>query len=390
MTMRRYRYRLYPSSKQKIKLINSFKTCKTIYNQLLENSIETYKSTGKTLRKFDYNKQLTGQFSEIHSQVKQNVSDRVHKAFSNFFRRVKDPKEKRKGFPRFKSIVKSITYPQSGFKFINNRRLQVSKIGSIPIVLHRVPKGTIKTLTIKCNRARQWFASFACEVEKSGESHKFPKNSIGIDMGLETFATLSNAEQIDNPRWFRKSEHRLKQLQRQLSRKKIGSNNRRKHKFKLAKAHLKVSNQRDDFLHKESRKLAQRFGKIAFEKLNIKNMVKNHYLAKSINDAGWNKFIQFTTYKAVTCGGSVELVDARNTTKTCSKCGTKIDIPLSKREFLCPNCGFVCHRDVNAAINIHDRVGHARIDACGHDVRPSLGKAVVDEAGTIHRTTHGQ
>src|SRR3989344_5487987 len=133
MELRMFRYKIYPSRKQKNKLLNNFKICKTIYNDLLETSINTYKETGKGLFKYDFNKLLTNKYNEIHSQVKQNVSDRVHKSFQNFFRRVKDKSSKKKGFPRFKSRVNSITFPQYGFKLLSEKRIKLSKIGNIPI-----------------------------------------------------------------------------------------------------------------------------------------------------------------------------------------------------------------------------------------------------------------
>mgnify|MGYP001609110972 FL=1 len=350
-----YEYRLYPSRKQKERLINSLKTCKAIYNELLESSVNTYKETKKTLRKFDYNKLIKGKYP-VHSQVAQNVSDRVHKAFANFFRRVKDKSCKQKGFPRFKSRVNSITFPQSGFKILSDKRLHLSKIGNIPIILHRIPKGKIKTLTIKQNKVGQWFAIFSCEVPDKVVVHTSTEK-IGIDVGLENFATLSNGEVIANPRHLVQSEHRLKLLQKRLSRKVKGSANRRKAKFKLAKQHLKIANQRSDFLHKLSRTLTQRFAIINVEKLNITSMLKSHWLAKSIGDASWNTFIKNLEYKAVTSGSKLEKVNARNTSKTCSKCGTIIKMPLAKRKFSCPKCGFVCHRDLNASLNILNGMG---------------------------------
>lgn len=382
MELRMYRFRMYPSKKQKVKIINSLKVCKAIYNDLLESSITTYKTTKKTLRKFDYNKVIKGKYP-VHSQVAQNVSDRVHKAFSNFFRRVKDKSCKQKGFPRFKSRVNSITFPQSGFKILSDKRLHLSKIGNIPIVLHRVPKGKIKTLTIKQNKVGQWFATFACELQDNVIVHPF-KTKIGIDVGLENFATLSNGEVITNPRHLVQSEHRLKLLQRRLSRKVKGSTNRRKARFRLAKQHLKIANQRADFMHKLSRTITQRFAIINVEKINITSMLKSHWLAKSISDASWSTFIRNLEYKAVTSGSKLVKVNARNTSKTCSKCGTITEMPLNKREFLCPKCGFACHRDLNASINIL-KVGTdcPELNACKHNVRPSFWKAIVDEAGTI-------
>lgn len=348
-----FEYRLYPSIVEKDRIINSLKICKTIYNDLLDLSIKTYSDSGKILRKFDYNKLIKGKY-DVHSQVAQNVSDRVHKAFNNFFRRVKEQSIKQKGFPRFKSRVNSITYPQSGFKFVSDTRLFVSNIGNIPIILHRVPKGKIKTLTIKQNHVGQWFAIFSCEVDTPLVEH-VNDNIIGIDVGIENFATLSNGEVIDNPRFLVKSEERLKRLSRRLSRKVKGSSNRCKAKFRLAKFHLKVANQRRDFMHKTARMLTARFSIIKRENLNISNMVRNHCLAKYISDASWNSLFKCLSYKAVMCGGRVETVSARNTSKQCSGCGTFVNMPLAKRKFLCPKCGLSIHRDLNASINIRNK-----------------------------------
>jgi putative transposase len=222
--------------------------------------------------------------------------------------------------------------------------------------LHRIPKGKIKTLTIKQNKVGQWFAIFSCEVQDKVVVHASTEK-IGIDVGLENFATLSNGEVISNPRHLIQSEHRLKMLQRRLSRKVKGSANRRKARFRLAKQHLKVANQRSDFLHKLSRTITNKFAIINVEKLNITSMLKSHLLAKSIGDASWNTFIRNLEYKAVTSGSELVKVNARNTSKTCSECGTVIKMPLAKRKFSCPKCGFVCHRDLNASINILNGMG---------------------------------
>ena len=387
MQLRTYKYRIYPSSKQKVRLINNFKACKSAYNELLALKKDAYKFGKVSISKYDSDAFLKNKFTDIHSQVKQNVSDRNDKAFKNFFRRVKDPKEKQKGFPRFKSRVNSITFPQSGFKLLSDKRLKLSKIGSVPIVLHRVPKGIIKTLTIKVNKANQWFVFFSCEQTDIILKHP-SKEEIGIDVGLENFATFSNKEVIENPRFLIKSERKLAKFQRRFSKKKKGSVNRRKAKHVLAKQHLKVANQREDFLHKLSRTLTLNYSKIAVEKLNIKNMLKNHNLARSISDASWNTFIQFLSYKAVTCGGQVIQVDARNTSKKCSNCGTIAEMPLSKRKFLCPNCGLSLHRDLNASINIQSRAGLVQTYTPVDDyVRPSFEKAIVCEAGTINNNS---
>ena len=382
-----YKYRLYPSKIQKERIINSLKTCKAIYNEILALNIDAYKFGKVTLSGFDCNKYLTGKFKEIHSQSKQNVSDRVHKAFANFFRRVKDKSCKEKGFPRFKSIVNSITFPQSGFKFISNRHLKVSKIGNLPIILHRVPKGKIKTLTIKQNKTNQWFAVFSCELPDVQVKHPSTEK-IGIDVGLENFATLSNGERIENPRYLIKAESRIKILQRRVSRKVKGSANRRKAKFRLAKQHIKVVNQRTDFLHKLSHRIAKTYSFIAVEDLNVKGMLNNHWLAKNISDASWNVFLNMVSYKAVNSGGECVKRNPRNTSKTCSECGAVMDMPLSKRTFQCLNCGFVCHRDENASINILNGMGglpktDTPVETSSSATEQSVVSAVV-EAGTIY------
>jgi len=388
MDARTYKYRLYPSGEQKVRIINSLKTCKAIYNELLALSIDAYKFGGVSISSFDFNKYLTGKYPKVHSQSKQNVSDRVHKAFANFFRRVKDPKVHKKGFPRFKSRVNSITFPQSGFKFISNK-VSCSKIGNIPVILHRVPKGKIKTLTIKENKIGQWFAIFACELPDVAVKHP-STDKVGIDVGLENFATLSNGEIVANPRYLLKTEKRLNLLQRRLSRKVKGSANRRKAKFRLAKQHLRVANQRSDFLHKLSRKLASRYNIIAVEDLNVKSMLQTHWLAKSITDASWNSFINMLSYKEVALGGQcLKNPRTRGSTHRCSRCGQWVDMPLSERKFSCPKCFNVLHRDLNASINhLNDTVGTdcSKPNACGHNVRPSL-RAVVVEAGTTFGNT---
>ncbi len=380
---RTYKYRIYPNKKQRNNLLNQFNICKQVYNNFIESSINTYESSKKTLNKFDFNKQLSGKHKEVHSQALQNVSDRACKAFQNFFRRAKDKKCKEKGFPRFKSRVKSITYPQFGFKLSKNR-LYASKIGYIPIILHRMPEGKIKTLTIKVNHANQWHASLSCEIENPKTIHQ-SKESVGIDVGIESFAALSNGETISNPRYLIKSENKLKFLQRKLSKKKKASKNRFKTRIKIARQHINIANQRTDFLHKLSYKIAKAYSFIAVENLNVKGMVQNHHLAKHINDSSWNTFISLLSYKAVASGGQLVKVNPRRTSKTCSSCGNIIEMPLSKREFNCTNCGFACNRDVNAARNII-RVGldEPEFKPAGDSVRPSM-KAVVCESGTICR-----
>jgi putative transposase len=169
---------------------------------------------------------------------------------------------------------------------------------------------------------------------------------------IEKFAALSDGVLIKNPQFLRESEAKLKYEQRKLSRKKKGSNSRKKQKHKLAKLHCKIKNRRNNFLHIESRKLVRSYDVIVLEDLRIKNMVKNHHLAKSISDASWAKFIEYVSYKAESAGKKVVFVNPRNTSQICSSCGEIVKKSLSVRTHICPYCGLILDRDVNAAINI--------------------------------------
>jgi putative transposase len=389
--LRMYKYRIYPSHKQKARLLNQFKICKEIYNTLLDLNKKLY-----ITRKFDFNSIVKDikitcpeYYTQAFSQVLQNVSDRLSKAFANFFRRVEEKKEGKKikvGYPRFKSRVNSIIYPQNGFKFKSDRRLYASKVGNIPIILHRVPKGKIKTWTIKVNKANQWFACFCCEVNFPVVNHSSEEH-IGLDVGIESFLTNSNGKKIDNPRFLKNSEKGLKLLNRRLSRKLKGSKNRRKAKFRLAKQHIKVVNQRIDFQHKLSRSIVNKYSVIAIEDLTIRNMVMNHHLAKHISDASWGRFYQMLSYKAITCGGQVlKNPETKGSSHRCSCCGHYVDdMPLKQRQFNCPKCDLSIHRDHNSAINhLKDTAGLAGISTPVDDcVRPLILKATVAEAGTI-------
>lgn len=370
-----FKYRVYPTKKQVLCLNRQMWLAKELYNALLDKSKEQYKENGKTFSQFDMSyhiiklKDERQEFSEIYSQVLQNISKRISGAYKAFFRRVKEKKNGKKidvGFPRIKKFVCSLTYPQSGFKFKNQRRLSLSKIGSIPIVLHRIPKGEIKTCTIKRYHSGKWYVIFSNEMQLQ-EFKSNGKNEVGIDVGLTNFITTSNGDKIEPPRYLRKSEEKLKILHRRVSRKKKGSNNRRKAKLRLSRQYEKVSNQRMDFLHKLSKKQVDSYSKIKVEKLKIQNMIKNHCLAKSIADASWSKYIQMLHYKAESAGCVVEDVAPEYTTKTCNQCGNRENIGLSERIFKCSSCGNVDDRDVNAAKNILHKttVGLTGRYACG-------------------------
>ena len=354
--LKTYKYRLYPTRKQTEKLNETLETCRILYNSCLVDRNRHYEETGACLSRIDQQKFLVRDkknlpfLKEVHSQVLQDVLFRVEKAYKAFFRRLKD-KNGKAGYPRFKNYGRydSITYTQSGFG-IADGKLALSKVGHIKLKQHRNINGIIKTCNIK-KEIDKYYVCFS--VEYTPIKKPVPAQQIGIDAGIKSFAVLSNGNVIDNPKYLVKSEEKLIRKQKRLSFKKKGSNNRKKARIVVARAHRKISNQRKDFHHKESRKIVAHYGYIAVEDLQIRNMVKNHKLAKSIHDAGWGQFVSFLTYKAEEAGCYIEKVEPRNTSKMCSVCGYVYKaLDLSVRSWLCPVCNTVHDRDINAAVNI--------------------------------------
>jgi putative transposase len=337
-----FKYRIFPTHSQVTRLGATLDICRELYNASLQERRDAYRLERKSVRYVEQAnqlpdiKQIRPDVAGVHSQVLQDVLKRVEKAFDGFFRRVK--RKEKAGFPRFRSRKRydSFTYAQSGFS-INNGKLRLSKIGGVRIKLHRPIEGKIKTLTITRSAAGKWYACFSVEVE----SQPLPQNdkAVGIDVGLKAFCTLSTGEQVDNPRFFRTDEKALAKAQR-------------KEKRKIARRiHERIANRRRDFAHQLSHALVSMFGIIAFEDLNIKGMVRNHCLSKSIQDAAWNQLIQYTTYKAEYAGREVRIVDPRGTSQRCSACGATVLKDLSQRIHDC-SCGLRLDRDHNAALNI--------------------------------------
>jgi len=384
MPRQMFRYRLYPSKTQTKILEKQFEICRQTYNWLLLHCRETYKETKKLPRQFDLNNLLVAfktqrtYLDQVHSQVLQNISKRIKDAYTGFYARRKAGLKA--GLPRFKKYgtYKSITYPQSGFK-VEGPRLLLSKIGAIWIRQHREINGQIKTLTVKRTASGKWFACFSCMIDEQPKEKPF--KDVGIDVGLHSYAVFSDGNRIENPRFYRKSEKRLAQLQKRLSRKERGSRNWVKVKFSLARLHEKIGNRRTDFLHKDSRKIADTYETIYFENLKIRNIVRNHCLAKSISDAGWGRFIGMIAYKAESAGGRLIQVDPRDTTQMCSRCGEKVEKSLSDRIHECPYCGLVMNRDENAALNIIARGREIRREP--PESRPAEEKATTPPRAAV-------
>ena len=353
--MKTFKYRLKPSKSQRTKLNRTLELCRWVFNETLAIRKNTWEQEKKNLSLYDTNKLLTiwkrdhPELASAHSQVLQNVQERVDLAFKAFFRRVKSGEKP--GYPRFRGYggYDSFTFKQSGFELLDNGLL-ISKIGAMRIVLHRPVEGRVKTLTVQKDAFGNWYACFSCEVEP--EPLPFNELAVGIDMGLENFATFSNGEDIHNPRFFRRDEKELAKAQRKLSQAEKGTPDRAKRRKAVQHIHQRIANRRKDFAHQKSRELVDRFGFMAFEDLQIKPMLQNHCLAKSISDAAWNQLITYTMYKAENAGRVVVLVDPHNTSKMCSCCGTLVEKSLSVRVHQCPVCGLVMYRDENAANNI--------------------------------------
>lgn len=354
--MRAYKFKIKSNKTFTPKCEQTLSVCRELYNSALRERIDAYRITGKSVNYQEQQNQLPQikrvreDVAAIHSQVVQDPLRRVSRAFDAFFQRCMKG-EKKAGFPRFKNKYRfnSFTYPQSGFRLEGNK-LTLSKIGSCRLRLSRPIEGKIKTCTIK-RQVDGWFVIFAVEesyspyIPKTGES-------VGIDVGIENFATLSTGEVIENPKYLRQAERELKIAQRKVSKKRLRGSNRRKAARILARKHQRVSNQRRDFFDKLSNQIIREFDDIAVEDLNIKGMVKNHHLAKSISDAAWNTFLNILIAKAANAGRRVWKVAAAFTSQDCSGCGERVKKSLAVREHRCIGCGLVLHRDHNAAINI--------------------------------------
>jgi putative transposase len=358
--MQTFKFRLAPSKAQRTQLLQTLELCRWTYNETLATRKNAWESEKKSITRFDTIKLLRTwkaskpELAQVYSQVLQEVCTRVDLAFQAYFRRVKEHAEK-VGYPRFKGYGRydSFTYPQTGFELLANG-LRLSKIGTIKIIQHRPLAGRIKTLNIQRDAVGNWYACFACAVEPT--PLPFNELAVGIDVGLTTFATLSNGVTVDNPRFFRRDEVELGRAQRRYAKDKTPQ--RRK---VIAHIHQRIANRRKDFAHKLSRELVNTYGAIFLEDLSIKNMMQNHHLAKSIGDAAWRQLIQYTQYKAEWAGRVCELVDPRGTSQRCSGCGSVVQKDLSVRVHDCPSCGLVLDRDLNAAINI-ESIG---LDALG-------------------------
>ena len=329
-------------------MTETIETCRRLYNDLLDERIRNHIGTFEQKRLLTAHRKESKYLNQVHSQVLQDVVHRLDKAFGFFFGGLsRFPKFKRKG--RYSSF----TYPQSGrhggFKIVDER-LYLSMIGKLRIVLHREVGGRMKTCII-VRDMDQWYAYITTE-KNAAKPVPCDRPSVGVDLGVTNISALSDGTILQAPKLLKKSEVEIKILQRLLSRKEKGSNNREKAKVALEKAWRNLRNRRNDFAHKTSRFFAENYSTIVFEDLNIRGMVKNHHLASAILDACWGKTRRLTAYKAERRGGRVILVEPRGTSQECSGCGKVVEKALSERVHTCPCCGLELDRDVNAARNL--------------------------------------
>ncbi|HEY7092962.1 MAG TPA: transposase [Ktedonobacterales bacterium] len=354
-----YKYKLNPTLSQERLLERILMLCRQVYNAAIAERREAWRMCGVSITYYQQKAELPSikeampEYAEVNAQVLQDVILRVERAYHAFFRRIKAGETP--GYPRFRgrNRYNSFTYPQIGRNcsaHLDNGSLVLSRIGRIAVRWSRPIEGTPKTVTLS-READGWYACFSC-ADVPIQTLPATGQETGIDLGIEAFATLSDGARIFSPGWYRKAERALKTAQRRVSRRKTGSNRRKRAITVLAKAHLKVKRQRADFHYKIALHLVQTNDTIYHEDLQTANMVQNHHLAKSISDAGWSQFLTILSFKAACAGRRVIAVDPAYTSQTCSGCGVMVQKGLSVRWHRCPECRTSLHRDHNAARNI--------------------------------------
>jgi len=380
--------RLYPTQEQEALLAQTFGCSRWWWNYALNKSIEVYKDTGKGLGQVALNALLpqikkaedTLWLANCYSQVLQATTLNLTTAYKNFF-------DLRAGFPKFKSKhgKQSIQYPQN-VKIVEGS-VRLPGIGIVKAKIHRPIEGKVKTVTVSQMPSGKYLASILTEIE--GENPTVSEGKIyGIDLGIKHFAVVTDGTKVskyDNPKHLAKHEKNLKRKQKKLAHKQKGSKSRQKYRKIVAKVYERVSNSRQDFLHKLSYKLVSDSQAVIVENLYVKGMVRNHNLAKAISDCGWGTFTNFLAYKLERKGAKLVEIDRWfPSSKLCSNCFHHIrEMPLDVREWTCPHCGIHHDRDGNAAINIRAegirmlKTDGSAVSAVGGEVRPKGGRKSV-------------
>jgi putative transposase len=357
--LKAYKYRIYPDKDQEEFIKVNFGACRFVYNWALEQKIKTYQQNNKSISRFDLQHILVHEVKPSNEWLKEANSQallaslvNVESAFTKFFR-------EKNGFPNFKSKknpVQSYQMPQHYTVDFGRNIIKLPKIGEVEAVLHRKFEGTLRTATISRSSTGKYYISILVDNEKDiPNKQNFSESStIGIDVGIKDFAVLSNGEKVENPKYLKNSLKRMKVLQKRVSRKVKGSNNRNKARRHLSKIHETISNQRNNFQHQLSFRLISENQAIALETLNVKGMQKNHCLAQAISDSAWSSFVTKLEYKAQWFGKTVlRIGQFEPSSKLCNVCGYyNSELTLKDREWTCPDCKTKHDKDINAAINI--------------------------------------
>jgi len=349
-----FKYRLYPSGHQAQALDDQLGEACRLYNAALQERRDAYQYAGRSLSYYDQANQLKdiraeGACGLANFSCSQDVLRRVDKTFKAFFGRVQ--RGETPGYPRFKphSRYDSMTFPSygDGTRLRDNGKLYVQGVGEIKVKLHRPVAGPIKTVTVK-REAGRWYVCFSVEMDAVPDTQIY--NDIGLDLGLESFAVLSDGTVISNPRWYRQAQAKLRRAQRRVARRTRGSKGRRKAVQSLQRAQAHVRHTRRDFHHKVARALVERYSVIFVEDLTIKGMARG-MLAKSVSDAAWGGFLQILRDKAKEAGCVVWGVNPSGTSQTCT-CGAPVPKTLSQRWHHCLACGLSLARDHVSALLI--------------------------------------
>lgn len=387
--IRTYKYLLRPNNEQFKRLDFLLLQHRLVYNTALEQRIAVYKETGKSVKYTEQSKYFLDlrrsnpeTLGQVNASSLQHTLRRLDKAFSAFFRRLKEGKKA--GFPRFKSAnrFRSIEFTYGdGCKLRQNEHGRMSfyiqNVGEIRVCYHRAIPANAKVKHVVIKRVNErWYVSLILEVPNQTGNRIPTGNQVGIDVGLKSLIALSTGELIENPRWLKKNLAKLRRLQRHASRQIKGSNRQRKTYWQIARLHEKIANQRADYLHKVSRWLVTNNDLIAIEDLTLGFMNKNRHLSQSSHDAGFGLFRQMLEYKAESAGVQVIAVNPSNTTQACSECRSIVPKGLSVRVHKCPHCGLVIDRDVNSARNILHKALHNPLGRSGQAITQAVAPSV--------------
>ncbi|MEM9925912.1 MAG: transposase [Cyanobacteria bacterium P01_D01_bin.50] len=388
-------YKVKGSKSQYKAIEESIKTTQFIRNKCLRYWMDCSKED--KINRFALNKystELRNEFKfvkDLNSMAVQSAAERAWFAISRFYQNCKSKKTGKRGFPRFQKDNRSTEYKTSGWKLHSTKRRIIftdkKDIGELKLLgswdIHTFSVKAIKRVRL-VRRPDGYYCQFSVDINSSKQLEP-TGNQIGLDVGLEHFYSDSNGEHLENPKFLRKAETKIKRSQRRIYKHKKGSNKRRKSRKIYARKHLKVSRQRTEFAKRIALTLVSSNDVIAYEDLNVRNMVKNHCLAKSINDVAWKLFRQWLEYFSQKYGRLAIAVKPHYTSQICSNCGVKVKKTLSQRTHNC-KCGCILQRDVNAAINILERArgGHPQSNAQGVVTSTLLGESLVEQVTTMN------